>query len=395
MINWKFRTRHLQPIGLDIGHNSIKMIQLAIDEGQITVHAAQKAPIDPNLKADGEEKRRFIVLTIKQMLNEDNFRGRDVVSTLPNDSLRITSLRLAETDVVQNEQTLLNEAAHRFGLDPNKDSIKYLLAGNVRQDDEIKTELIIFGTDNETIKTHIGILEETGLKPAGIDTVPCALFRNFERLMRRQEDKEHTVVFIDVGDAFTTVVFGRGGKICFVKQMPIGGEQFNQKVAAKLGISVSEAEILRVKLQTEAFNNSERQAYPHGSPQSETETQLDASIRQTIIDALSSVAEEMAREISLCFRYYTVTFRGKRIERAFLTGGGAYESILLDVLRRQLAVEIEVAEPLRGFDLKNLNLNSDSRGIFCEWAVAVGLSLSGWNGAPMKTVVPKEVIGHT
>jgi len=100
---------------------------------------------------------------------------------------------------------------------------------------------------------------------------------------------------------------------------------------------------------------------------------------------VSAVAEELTREISLCLRYYTVTFRGKRVRRAFFTGGGAYEYILLDVLKRQLAVEIEVAQPLKGFDMsserENLNFDSDRRGLLCEWTVAVGLSLKGWNGA--------------
>ncbi len=115
------------------------------------------------------------------------------------------------------------------------------------------------------------------------------------------------------------------------------------------------------------------------------EQKLDASTRQTIIDAVSAVAEELTKEISLCLRYYTVTFRGKRVERAVLTGGGAYENILFDVLKRQLAVEIEVAQPLKGFymsnERKNLNFDSDRRGLLCEWAVAVGLSLKGSNGA--------------
>jgi type IV pilus assembly protein PilM len=105
-----------------------------------------------------------------------------------------------------------------------------------------------------------------------------------------------------------------------------------------------------------------------------------------IIDAATSVAEDLAREISLCLRYYTVTFRGARVERAIFAGGGAYEDVLIDVLRRQLVVEIEVAEPLRGFDLSSkrasLNFRADRRGMLCEWAVAVGLSLKGWNRKP-------------
>ena len=45
-------------------------------------------------------------------------------------------------------------------------------------------------------------------------------------------------------------------------------------------------------------------------------------------------------------------------------------------LRRQLAVDIEIAQPLRGFDLSKVNFNDERRGgLMCEWAIAVGLSL--------------------
>jgi Tfp pilus assembly PilM family ATPase len=104
-----------------------------------------------------------------------------------------------------------------------------------------------------------------------------------------------------------------------------------------------------------------------------------------MIDAISSVAGDLAKEISLCLRYYTVTFRGKRVQRATFAGGGSHEDILLGVLRHQLAVEIEVAQPLKGLDLSiegaSVHFEGDRRGPLCEWAVAVGLSLKGWNNA--------------
>ena len=41
-----------------------------------------------------------------------------------------------------------------------------------------------------------------------------------------------------------------------------------------------------------------------------------------------------------------------------------------------------MAQPLKGFDMsrerENLKFDSDRRGLLCEWAVAVGLSLKGW-----------------
>jgi type IV pilus assembly protein PilM len=379
MLSWALKSRGLLPIGLDIGNNSIKMIQLLVNGEQLSVIAAQKARIDHGIN-DEQEKNMFIVSAIQRMLAEGRFHGSNVVSSLPNEGLEITSLRLAEAQSDGIEQALRKEVVQRFGLDPDKDAMQYVIAGNVHQGDEIKNELILFAAANETIKRHIELLEQTGLKPVSIDTIPCALFRSFERSLRRQEDRERTVVFVDVGNQFTTVVFGRGGEISFVKQIPVGGEKFNEVIAAKLGVDISEAEALREALQMEksfpTLNHDLSEQPVDGNEQ-----KLEATTRQAIVDAVSEVAEELTREISLCLRYYTVTFRGKRVGQAFFTGGGAYEYILLDVLKRQLAVEIEVAQPLKGFDMSrergNLDFDSDRRGLLCEWAVAVGLSLKG------------------
>jgi len=380
MISWALKSRGFLPIGLDIGHNSIKMIQLLVDGEQLSVVAAQKTRIDRRIN-DEREKNMFIVSAIKQMLAKGRFHGRNVVSSLPNDGLEITSLRLAEAQSDGIEQALRKEVVQRFGLDPDEDALQYVIAGNVHQGDEIKNELILFAAANETIKSHIELLEQAGLKPVSIDTIPCALFRSFERSLRRQEDRERTVVFVDVGNQFTTVVFGRGGEISFVKQIPVGAEKFNEEIVAKLGVDISEAEMLREALQMEkSFSTPNHDLLEQSADGNEQK--LEATTRQAIVDAASEVAEELTREISLCLRYYTVTFRGKRVGQAFFTGGGAYEYILLDVLKRQLAVEIEVAQPLKGFDMsrerQNLNFDSDRRGLLCEWAVAVGLSLKGW-----------------
>ena len=393
MIGCRFKTRGQRPIGLDIGHNSIKMVQLAIDDGHIKILSADKAYIDPSINGDAGQRKGFVVSAIEKMLTEGNFHGRKVVSCLPNERLKITSLRLPETGPEQIEQVLRKEAAQRFGLDSDRNAIDYMLAGSVHQGDEVKNEVILFAVDNETIRDHIQMLEQLQLKPVFIDTIPCALFRSFERSLRRQQDRENTAVFVDLGYQFTTVVFGRGGEISFIKQIPMGGENFNRQIAAKLGVSISEAHKLRNKLRLENSREPEKDLPAHeqdsneqsgqtsASQQPQQQIDLDTSTRQVIVDAISAVADQLAREISLCFRYYTVTFRGKRVERAIFAGGEAYENILLNVLRRHLTVEIEVAQPLKGFDMSSekINFDGDRRSLLCEWAVAVGLSLKGWN----------------
>jgi len=348
----------IQPIGMDIGHNSLKMVQLAVAEDRIKVVAARRMPLDVDQVCDGQERDQAVVSAVRRLLADNQFRGRQVISALPIDRLKITSLRLSEGEMPQANKILRKEAAERFGLDPEKDAINYIHAGSVRQGDVVKDEYILFAADGETITGHIRVLEEAGLTPVSIDAPPCALFRSFERTMRRQEDRERTVIFIDVGHRFTTVVFGRSSEICFVKQIPVAMGRFTEEVASTLGIAVADAESLRLRL---------LQDEP-----------VDAATRRPVIDALNVMAEQLAGEISLCLRYYTVTFRGKRVERAIVAGGGAYEQVLRDALRRHLSVEVEIAEPLRGFDLGEGGIDDSYGTGFADLALAVGLSLKGW-----------------
>mgnify|MGYP001155026322 CR=1 FL=1 len=362
MSYWKLKTRCIEPIGLDIGHDSIKMIQLETDGSKVRVLAAGRARIPVEIRGDEASKISFVTDKVREMLADRPFHGRDVVSCLPSDKLRITSLRLGESGSEQIERALSKEMNQRFGLDPELDSMDYLVAGSVRQGEELKNELILFAADSETIENHIRLLEDCGLRPAAIDPAPCALFRSFERSLRRQEDRERTVVFIDLGSTATTVVFGDMGDISFVKKIPTGGERFNREIGLKLGVEAGEVERLRDMLRSD-----------------KEDSKVDPATRQVIVDTIGSIGEELAKEIALCLRYYTVTFRGMRLEKAVFTGGEAYEGILMNVLKRQLPVEVELARPLKGFDLSNVGADMDSwndrRGVMCEWAVAAGLGL--------------------
>jgi len=389
MIRWRLKTTGYRPIGLDIGHEYIKMIQLAVTGGHFNVLAAEKVGIEIAEDADDDERRRFIAAAIRQMLGRGLFRGRNVVCCLPNNDLKITSFRLAEEQKQQVEDALKKEAGQRFGFDSDREMIQYIYAGNVRQGDSVKNELILFACNNEAVKGYIELLEAGGLRPVGLDPIPCALFRSFERSLRRQEDREQTVVSIDLGSRYTTVVFGRAGEIGFVKQIPIGGQDFDREVAAKLGVELSQANLLRRQLMPGDMRDLPAAASVESD--SAAEGELDRATRQGMVDVIGSAASELAREISLCFRYYTVTFRGRRVEHALFTGGGAYDNILLGVLKRRLNMEVEVAQPLKGFDISSVEFDGDRRGLLCEWAVAVGLSLKGWDPDRQSEDVMKEV----
>lgn len=346
-------------IGLDIGFNSIKMIQMAQDQGKLGIYAADRAIFKPELSDD--KRREFTVSTIKGMMAKGNFKGCDVVVSIPNGDLKVKSLRLDDVSDKEIKKLIKNEVAPQLGLNSDKDEIRYMVAGKVHHGGELKNEVIFIGVEKKTIESHLGLLDEAGVIPVGIDPVPCALMRSFTRSLRRESDQTQVNFYIDIGSQFTTVLIGNNHQINFIKHIPIAGDKLNRQVAEKLDVSIEEAAMLRSKLQNK------------------TDETINPATSQAVIDAMTSVIEELAQEVSLCFRYYAVTFRGKRPSHVMLTGGEASETALKHALRKQLNLEIEIAHPLRGVNFSRVSQFMDEEAALSEWAVATGLSLKGYD----------------
>jgi hypothetical protein len=84
--------------------------------------------------------------------------------------------------------------------------------------------------------------------------------------------------------------------------------------------------------------------------------------------------EALGREIALCLRYYSVTFRGHRPSKVRIFGGEAADPLLLGVLNAALSLPVEAGRPLFSVDTSRMDA-SDRMGFMSEWAQAFGLSL--------------------
>ncbi len=344
------------PIGLDIGHSSVKMIQFARKDDHVYAVGGDK--VQCKIEEPGWEVRRdFLVSAITELTSRCGFSGRKVVSCLPNDSIQVGSLRFDVSESDHVDALVKAEVAERFELDPERDEIRYVTAGKVYQGEEIKNEVIFFATSRATIEQQISILEDAGLIPVAIDPIAFALMRNYRRGMRREADQDVVNFIVDLGSYSTTVVVGSCQRMSFIKQIPIGGSQLSVQVAKSLNISVEEASMLRSKMLN---GNNET---------------IDPSTERSVTDSMNEVIENLAREISLCFRYYSVTFRGDRPTKAILSGGESYETNLVKALTRHLGIEVRSSQPLRGIDLTKVGPLFDGNSPHSEWAVATGLGI--------------------
>ena len=358
------------PIGLDLGTDGIRMLQLQRVGGMLSVAACARWQYGDSAGEDGRRRGQLAAGAVREMLHDHPFRGRRAVTALSCGQLNIKSIRLANLPPDQLAEAVAQEAQERFDYVPGRDQLSYLDAGQVRAGNEVRNELIILEASQSLVEEHITLLSEMGLAPEHIDAEPMALFRVAERFLRRRADGKAVSVVIDIGRSATRVVVGRGRRVVFIKRIDIGGQKLTEAVARQLNLSQSEAFELRTRMMHEAVANPRRGGGGGGDFDGRR-----SSAEWTIHDAVRGEVESLAREVALCLRYCSVTFRGLRPERVVLTGGEVYDPALVRLLNENLNVECVIGEPLRGIDLAGVDLGSDRRTTLAEWALAAGLAL--------------------
>jgi type IV pilus assembly protein PilM len=361
------------PIGLDIGTATLRMLQLGGGERDLRLVDAARVAIPAEVREDAKARRMFVVESVRHLLKERRFRGREVVMGLGMNELAVRNVRMPKMADAELAEAIGWEAQNKFPFDTATAVVQHVRAGEVRQGDQVLDEIILLAVPRATVEHRVELANEAGLDIVSLDAGPAAAFRGFDRFLRRREDEAVISVFVDLGMQ-TTVIITRGRDIVFVKSIPIGGAVFNRAVAESLELGTTEAEALRRRL---CRRGLARKSEGEEADESD-EPEAPDRVARAVADAMRPHLEDLADEIGLCLRYYGVTFRGERPESVVFCGGEAHNASIPAALGQRLAMEAKIGDPLRNVRVDQADTAVDRRGIRAEWATAAGMSLKGF-----------------
>jgi len=342
------------PIGIDVGNHTVRMIQFTRDGDRLVALAAAARPLDRELQHDsGEAYHQAISHAVRDMLASGKFQGHKAVSCLPAASLQYKNIRLPKMPYDELASAVTWEAAERLKLSSGVMNIQFFDAGEVFQGQESRQEVILLAAPKKFIEEHIKSLQACDLELAAIDAVPAALARCITSAVPSEDQNDAVRVVIDIGHSGTKVLITRGQRICFFKLIEVGGRHMDDAIASSMELPASAA--------TEV-----RREWMAGLSTPESDAR--------IISALGPVVQDLAREINLCLRYYSVTFRGRRPEEATVVGGESGNLWLWAKLCEETGLKPSVDEHMASLDLTPVNDIVGGPDQWAAWTVAVGLS---------------------
>ena len=353
------------PIGVDFGSASLKLAQLdGVGIGARLIAAADY-DVPDDVARRPAARLQFFVSTIPELLSRGGFRGRRCVLGLPAASMHLERVRIPVLDAECSRQAIEHEASLRLPFHTSRALIRHVVAGEVYEGDQPRSEVIVMATRRQLIDELLTMARRAQLEVVGFNAEPIALTRCFsaEGRTTRSGLPPGALMIVDIGSSASRVYIVARGKILFARAVGIGAVQLDQSIADRLGIPLAEARAGRLelsRLRSAADGNSSTGVH---KPLSEKLARAEHACLLTL--------RKLKAELELSTRYFHATFPSTHVEDVVFIGGAAGHARLCQVISEEVHLKYCAAASLAGIDMQG-----DNPILTAAWAVAVGLTLA-------------------
>jgi type IV pilus assembly protein PilM len=340
-------------IGLDIGTNAVRAVELSFGRGRPTVRRMGQVGLVPGAVVAGEVMDPAAVSSaLRRLWREAGFAGRSVVVGVANPRVvaRMTDLPALPDDEMRS--SLPYQVQDLIPIPVDEAELDYQVVEHVTgEHGQPLVRVLLVAAHRDMLRSLLAALEGAGLSAARIDLIPFALIR---ALHTPGVDNGHEVI-IGSGAGVTNVVVHEHGMPRFVRTLPSGGAAVTEALALDLGIESDDAEALKRGYDDPTYAPDQ----PH--------------VDQTARDSLLPLANEVAGSLD----FHLAQAGHGDLRQVVVSGGAGRLGALRTVLQDQLGVTVVDGDPYAGLDLGKVPLDAALvAGSADLFAVAIGLALS-------------------
>ncbi len=362
------------PIGIDLCASGVKMVQLRRKRGEkLALVASARIELPSGAGADplSETRVATLIKSITERMETGGFKGRKCVLAIDDRAMRVRSVRQPSMPDDEIQRAMELDARGRLGFSSGENAeFGWMRAGEVTQGDARGDEIILVGSRTEPLVALVNGLAKQGVRVMAIEPGFVSSARSFTRFIRRASEQNDVRALVDVGLRSTGVMLLRGRKVAFFKPLELGGEMMIQAASERLGLDVEAVSELRKQRMRQSVASADG---------------VDPKVDRAIFESIRPIMSELAREVALCMRYYSVTFRGSRPRECLVIGGEAATPHFVDVLHEELRLPTSLGEPLKHVEATDGSGQWEppySKG--GEFSVAAGCGMRLWEQSSLR-----------
>jgi len=321
-------------IGLDIGTHSIKLVGFTRNaKGLFLTHAGIKE-IPPGRE---EEDQNYVPEVIRALFREVGLNPGKVRLTVSGPEINIRRLLLPSMPRAELQEAARWELKEQLPFPIESARIDFHVLQEWVEGDVKKLDVIAVACPKEKIHQTLAIAAKAGLQPTHLNVVPFALWNTMVHFDGAAKEEE--VALIDLGAQRTGIHIFQKGDLQFSREITPAGADMS--LAIQEGIDPAGAAAL-------LFARAERIKHAIGIPVKGPYEKIEGeSISIAKISfLLRPLLEKLVAEIVRSLDYYKSHFPVERVNRIFLSGGGANLKNIASYLSDELHVPVERFNPL-------------------------------------------------
>jgi type IV pilus assembly protein PilM len=335
-------------LGLDIGSNTIKAVQLVHEDKGFRLHAAGLTPTPPKgFSSEAETDLKTLSETIRSLITDLKISTPNVVSALPESAIFTRVISLPSLTDKELASAIHWEAEQFVPVSLEEVNLVWEVLSRPKKTEAEKMEVLLIAAPKNLGEKYVSVLESAGLKPVALETELIAVARS---LVGERPDSPTTLV-ISVGAKTTDLCIVNQGKIALTRSIATGGTALARAIAAALGFELSQAE---------EYKKS------YGL--------LRGEMEDKIVKAIKPVFEVIVTEVKRALAFYQEQKPTLAVKRAVLCGGSAKLPGAVVYLAETLGFEVQVGDSWArvAMDEKRREKLGEEASIY---TVAVGLAM--------------------
>lgn len=335
-------------VGLDIGSRTLKLAEIIDTKAGSTLKNFSTIDIEPGLIEEGSVRDPEAVSGyIRELFKSAKLKDKNVAISIGGYSVIVKKITVQTMTEDELHETIHFEAEQYIPFDISEVNLDFQILGESEHNPN-QMNVLLVAAKKEMISEYINLMKMAKLHPLIIDVDAFAL-QNIFKFNYSPEDEN--IALIDIGASKTSLNILKDNVSEFMRDVSLGCEQINDKIASTVGCTIEETE--EIKLGEES----------------------DLISAEDLKEIVESVVTDWCIEIKRALDFFYSTYPEEQISRIVLSGGGANIKKFLELLAAETSSEVEVINPFQNFIVDSNRFDSSYlEQIAPQAAICMGLA---------------------
>ncbi|MGF1572498.1 MAG: type IV pilus assembly protein PilM [Sumerlaeia bacterium] len=338
-------------VGLDIGTNKVKAVQLQRKGQKLILERIGVAEIYPDGNRDVPSLQVARANAVKRALVEGKFNAKYCVVSVNGESIIVRYIQLPKMPEDELKNALRWEAEEYIPYSLDEVNIDSVILGAASDN---KVDVLLVCAKKELLNDYIQVARDVNLTPLVVDVDSFAFLNCYEETYN--PTPQDCVALVNIGAQTSNINIYSRGTSRFSRDISIAGDSITSAIAQKTGIDLKKAEevkfLLGAPMPDERESTEEEESSLissiRGTVERMTGTDMvDESLDANASKAIKNVMTNLSGEIRRSIQFFENQSGGTVVSKVILGGGTSRMNNITTYLSRELELEVQLFDPMR------------------------------------------------